>query len=365
MRSLSFLILFLAGAWCVPGFAGAAELPATPVGDHAGPSRPGPGGPASGAGGIVATGSMGDSGSSESGDAEIVRLLGMNVSGPKERLEYVQECERAVARYSQTKLKAEIYRRIGDIYFTLNQFPAMETWYRRALAIDASLKKSTSIGFRLQGYSRIKLSRFGKLAALLVLAGVLGVILVHGVMSYRLIDWRFCIRKLSVCLLIYCLLVGIVFWVDGLAAAKWLLSLSAPEAGKLSIVQPVIPLSMVDGSSAGRAAQILLFGFVPVLVAVFYTSFRRPRSRRFLSVIVLLAFGSLWTHFYFAQVYGPVQDGDGFVRHGRFYLRGEPEELLIRDLPKALRANPDLLKSDNDDLEEFMKVHYPDGVKQK
>ena len=55
----------------------------------------------------------------------------------------------------------------------------------------------------------------------------------------------------------------------------------------------------------------------------------------------------------------------GFLRHGRLYLRDEPEDLLIRDLPKALRANPEMLKSDNEDLREFMKAHFPDGVNGK
>ena len=53
-----------------------------------------------------------------------------------------------------------------------------------------------------------------------------------------------------------------------------------------------------------------------------------------------------------------------FVGAGaRFLFPGELEELLVESPGKVLKANPDLLNSDNTDLKLFLKEKYPDGLK--
>jgi hypothetical protein len=154
-----------------------------------------------------------------------------------------------------------------------------------------------------------------------------------------------------------------VFYVDGPAAAKALLGLSDARALKLSIVKPVIPLSALDFSNAGLAATVLLLGFFPALFALCYASFRRPYSRLFLSGMVLIAAVCLWTHFYFTRAYNALETPRSYLMDNRLYICGEPEELLVKDPRKALRANPELLNSGNEDLNEFLEKHFPEGMK--
>ena len=296
--------------------------------------------------------------------AEVVaaQLMAINPATPAEREEHVRRCQQALARFPGIGRNAEFYRHLGDVYFCLNRTAAMEACYRKAVELKPSLGKTTSIDVRLQelSWKRTRLrGAGGSLIGFLVLLVLMAWWLLRDPGRFELGGF---LRRAGLFLAIYLVASGLFLFLDGRAAARWVLSLSPAESGSLGMIPPVIPLNILDGSRAGRAALILLYGFLPILSAVFAVSFRRSQARWMALLLVALTAGSLWTHFYFTRIYDLPRNHAGFVRGGRLYLRDEPEELLLRNPAKALRANPGLLNSDNDDLREFLESHYPDGL---
>ena len=78
--------------------------------------------------------------------------------------------------------------------------------------------------------------------------------------------------------------------------------------------------------------------------------------------MVLIFCVSLWLNFLIATGSDAFLATKIAVTKSRILFRGEPEKLLLRNPAKALRACPDLLNSGNDDLEKFIKKHYPEGL---
>jgi hypothetical protein len=290
-------------------------------------------------------------------------LIAANPADRAERLAYIAECRKALQQTSSTPLEAQLCKRIGDVYLSLEDPAQMERWYGRAIAIDPSLRTTTSIGYQLRERSKVRLGRRGASISLAAFVALCSLVLFRGIRNRMTFDRGLFVRRCTFFVLLYGAVAALVLALDAGSASRWLLGLSAAETGAREMVPPVIPLSMIDGSQPGTAALLLLCGLLPILLAAFGAAFERGRSKALLGCVVIVAAASLWAHLYFARVFGPAHQGRAFIRSGRVYVQGEPEELLLRDPHRALRANPDLLRSGNVDLEEFIKEHYPNGLR--
>ena len=301
----------------------------------------------------------------------VALLLSENQSGKdSERLAYVRRCEKAADRYPESALRAALYKQIGDVYFDLNQLRyagKWNRWYRKAAAVRPSLAKETPIGYRLQEYSRIALRRDLLTAVFAVYAFVLLAFILRFLRSRRTFDTRFFLKRCVLFLGVYAALAAAVFIVDirifsTLVRQKPLFAGEAIINPATAFPKPLIPLSVCDPSNASRAAVILLLGFLPIALALLYVSFGKPFSRAFLSAMVFTFCVSLWLHFLIATGSDAFLATKIVVTKSRIVYRGELGKLLRRNPAKALRACPDLLKSGNDDLEKFIKKHYPEGL---
>lgn len=286
----------------------------------------------------------------------------------QERLSYVKRCEKAAKRYPESALKATLCQRIGDVYFDVDRqryAKKWSRWYSRAAGANPSLAAETPIGFRLQEYSKIA-KRKNLLAGIFaVYMFVLMTLVARTIRGRRTFDARYFLKRLLIFFGIFTAMAGLVLALDLMLFSG---SIDTFENQKAFIkpvtspVRPFIPFCVMDPTAPGRAFVVFLAGFMPIAAAVFYTSFRKTFSRIFLSLVTLIFCASLWTHFFVITGFDASLKPKVTATGSRVLFSGEPEKLLLENPAKALRACPDLLKSGNEDLEKFIKEHYPEGL---
>ena len=283
------------------------------------------------------------------------------------RLAYAERCVIAAEHYTGSPFRAALCKRIGDVYFDLDQVRfagKWHAWYAKAAAAQPSYIQETPVGYRLQVYSKISLRKNLLAGAFSVYGFVVCVLALRAVRNRRAFDARYFIKRCAVFLGVFTALALVVFAIDLPLFSKSTGTFTEQKplvAPAFSFVRPFIPLSVIDSSAPARAALVFLLGFLPIVLAVFYTSFTKPYSRLFLSAMILIFCASLWLHFLITAGSDELLTSKVAVTGSRVVFSGEPEDLLLKNPGKALRANPDLLKSGNDDLEEFIGKHYPAG----
>jgi hypothetical protein len=285
----------------------------------------------------------------------------------KERLAYIKRCEKAAARYPESAFRTTLCKKIGDVYFDVDQLRyarKWSRWYTKAAKADPFLLKETPIGFRLQEYSNIA-KRRNLLSCVFVIYGL--VLLIIGVRTIRCrcsFDIRYFFKRCAVFLGIFIVMACAAFVIDLQIFSKspdTIVERKPLIKPASSLVRPFIPLSVMDPSAQARAAIILLLGFLPLLLAIYYASFKKQYSRILLSIIVAAFCSSLWLHFTLVAGFDEYLKPRITVTGSRVLFSGEPEKLLLQDPARALRVNPGLLKSGNEDLVKFIDKHYPEG----
>ncbi len=328
---------------------------------------------------ILTSNSIAAPASIENGDSAVSKCLEANPgSGASDLLAYAKTCERVNKKFPNATMRAVLYKRIGDTYYDIDHVRQAEQWhfwYKKAAKTDPALKNSTPVGYRLQEYFKIALRKWCVRAAFIMYMLLLAALVFRAVKSRYSFDMRFFAKWTLVFFCIFSVGSVVVFLTDARSFTKTGPKLLSPNAVSSSdpststlvlrpippIVNPVIPFGIIDSSRPGRSLLVFLLGFVPVAFAVLYRSFRKPYSRLNLSVLVILAVVSIWGHFFAITVFDGMGNPINAVTKIRVLYSGEPEKLLLTNFPKALKANPDLLKSNNEDLSEFMENHYPNG----
>ncbi|MBN1127501.1 MAG: hypothetical protein JXA71_00840 [Chitinispirillaceae bacterium] len=285
----------------------------------------------------------------------------------QERLAYAGRCEKAAKRHSASPLNAALCKKIGDVYFDLDQVRyanKWHAWYAKAADARPSLVNETPVGFRLQEFRNIA-RRKNILTGVFAMYGIVLLSLgVRAIRSRGTFDKRFFFRRCAVFLGVFIIMAYAVFAIDLHCFSK---SAGTVFNGKAHItpittpVRPFIPLSAMDSSALLRAAMVLMLGFLPVALVVYYTSFKKRYSRILLSIIAVAFCSSLWLHFFISTGFDEYLKPKIMATGSRVLFGGEPEKLLLENPHKALRACPGLLKSGNEDLDKFLKQHYPEG----
>jgi hypothetical protein len=301
-------------------------------------------------------------------DSLVVLLLATSTFGSteKEAVAYVHDCEKAIAHAPNSPRKLDMYMRIGDVYYGLKQYRHMAPWYRRALSLNPSAEKATIIGLRLHEFA-IDAIRSYILMAAYVLYGILACFLLARCIScWGWFHWLSFSKRGTLYLTLFCVLAGLVFLVDIRMSEKAAFTITTGELHNLwpgLLIKPFIPLSIIEAQPWHGAAIILALGFLPIAIAIFYTSYKKPYSRRLICILVCLAIISTWTNYFIVSAFDGQLKPTALIMKTRLWYRGDPETLLLRDPRKALHANPDLLKSDNEDLRAFLRKNYPDGLR--
>ncbi len=297
-------------------------------------------------------------------DSALKRLLDMSVfptTGPQ-GLAYARELEKALLQNPVPALKPEAFRRIGDIYYSEKRLSDMSKWYRMLLAIDPSLNATTPIGFRLGEYAHHVLRRNILFAVFFTYGVIIMLLFLRSFFAKGTFRPLYFLKRCVIYLVIFCALCIVVFALDAKWSSKAALSMTNSEAIRLATPKPIVPLSIIDSSAPLRAGVVIFLGFLPVFLVIVYTSYKRPYSRWVISGLILLTAASTWTHFLIITTFDDLLAPKAVIQKTRVWFKGEPEDLLLKDPGKVLRANPDFLKSDNDDLEEFLEKHYPNGL---
>jgi hypothetical protein len=285
----------------------------------------------------------------------------------EERLAYARQCADAVKRHPGSELRAALCHRIGDIYYDLGRTRyagKWHAWYEKAAAARPSLIKETPIGFRLKEYSNIAKRKNVLAGVFAVYVLVLLSLVVRVLRSRRTFDGRMFLGRSALFFGIFTVMACAVFVIDLHCFSK---SAETVIEGKTHIravttpVRPFIPFSVMDPSMPARALWILFAGYLPIATAVLYTSYQKRYSRLFLSIMTLLFCTSLWTHFIITAGFDRYLQPAITATDSRVIFSGEPEKLLLENPARALHSCPGLLKSGNEDLELFIKQHYPGG----
>ena len=131
------------------------------------------------------------------------------------------------------------------------------------------------------------------------------------------------------------------------------------------IPKPIIPFSVFDTSFIKGIIIILILGFLPILISVFYTSFKKQISRMLVIVILFLTVVSTWGHFILFEVFDKQLNKLAATSNSHIYFDGELEKMLVDNPEKVLKAKPALFSSGNEDLNLFVKEKKPELLKDK
>jgi len=300
-------------------------------------------------------------------DSLVVLLLATTTFGAtdEEAIAYVHDCEEAIAWAPNSPLKLDMDMRIGNVYYGLKQYRKMAPWYRKALSLNPSIEKTTAIGSRLHEFAIAAIRSYILMAAYVIYGILACFLLARCVSGWGRFQWLSFFKRATLYLTLFCVVAGLVFLADIRMSERAAFTITTGELHRLwsdSLVKPFIPLSIIDARPWYRAAIILALGFLPIGIALFYTSYRKPYSRRGLFILVCLAILSTWTTFFVVTAFDGQLNPTAIIMKTRLWYKGEPETLLLQEPKKALRANPDLFKSDNEELREFLKKNYPEGL---
>lgn len=283
----------------------------------------------------------------------------------RDRRSYARRLADELAAHPETSLRIKALRRIGDVYYNLEMFRDMRTWYRKVVSLDSTLARETPIGYRLQEGGKRIMGDNLRILFIGVYVAVALVLLTRVIRAWGTFDGIFFVTSLGIFMAAYAAMVTIVFAVDARLFPQLADSLKRGVEYPVPLTRPVIPFTVMDTSILLTAALVCGLGLLPIVLAAFYASFRKPFSRLLLLTLVLLTAVSGWGHFFLCRAYDEFMHPTAIVSHGRVILDGELETLLVEDPRKVLVADPDFTEAENTDLDIFIEEHLPDGLKGK
>jgi len=271
-----------------------------------------------------------------------------------EKQAYLKELELVLKQYPDTELKKETLRRIGDVAYLLQDYSTMMEHYQEVLKIAPQLEKSTPIGFRLYIANALLLrKRLGYFCAGIYFI-VLIILLVRAWCS-RSFEFRFFGKKLLIAGGIYLVAAFAIILLDQKTTPAHLYQLQA--AGEIAYQKPLVPFGFQDILPDEIFLTALIVGFIPILYALIYISFKKQPSRIGLIFLILLLTSACWTHFALEFVYDTRMQPRGFFSGTHFYFRGELDQIIENSADKILEAAEKIPEPDRTKLKELIKTH--------
>jgi hypothetical protein len=272
---------------------------------------------------------------------------------------FIQELATAVHDYPASSLRASAMKKTGDMHFRLKNYRDMRRWYLQVLEMRPEMEKASPIGYRLMIAGKFFLRKKITFAVFAAYGILLLFLILRITRSGGRFQFGFFAKRAGGFLLLYAVCAAAVFFLDSFFFPKTAMKL--PEVSYLA-VEPIVPLSILDGSGAPLPFVVLSLGFLPVLYVLVYLSFKGPCSRLLLMVLAALLVASVWPHFFLRSTFDEYLWTQSIFQKERVFMEGEMEILLLDDPDKVRKANPEFLKGDNVELKQFIQANFKEGL---
>ena len=280
----------------------------------------------------------------------------------REKQDYADQLEDILRKNPDTMLKLKFSKQIGDIYYTMEKYGPMMQWYRKTAAVDSNIVRNTPIGYRMNIGKKVM---FRQKLIHAIYAGYVIIIILLLLSIYRHRDFRAVhfLRRIIICVPVFLVIAVITFLLDfALTSGSIEVVLSESDLG---VPKPIIPFSVFDISFIKGLMIILILGSLPILIAVFYTSFKKQISKLLVIIVLFLTVVSTWSHFILVEVFDTQLNKRAATSNSHIYFDGELEKMLVDNPKKVLKAKPALFSSGNEDLNHFVKEKKPELLQGK
>ena len=277
---------------------------------------------------------------------QILHVLNVNYlqKNTTELQDYYKVLEKSLYEYSKSDLLDEVRLRLGDIAYILKNNKGIVKYYSQVLDNNLDSEKAKEISSRCD----LALGKIHHQQLFFLL--IVGYILSLFIMIFRLkngqgFDTACFIKNTVILLFIYSLLSILVLVLDQKLSAGFLSSWLQSE--KVVLKDPIILLHFYEILPQKIFINMLLLGFIPVLYALFYISFKKSHSKILLLSSLLILVSSIWVHFSLNYIFDDSMKPKGFMTTSRFYFNGNIDLIIDKDpniLINAVKNEPDEVK---------------------
>lgn len=280
----------------------------------------------------------------------------------EEKLNYADQLEDILRRNPDTMLKLKFSRQIGNVHYSMEKYGLMMKWYQKAAAIDSNIVKDTPVGYRMNIGKKVML-RKKMIFVIYTIYVIMIIILLLRIFRSRDFLLKLFLRRIIIGFPAFLCIAVITFLLDFAITSG---SIEAVLAGSDVVApKPIVPFSVFDNSFMKGLMIILILGSLPILISIFYTSFKKQISKMSVILILFLTVVSTWGHFILCKVFDPKLNKLAATSNSHIYFDGELEKMLVDNPQKVLKAKPTLFSSGNADLNLFVKENRPELLKDK
>jgi len=280
----------------------------------------------------------------------------------KEKQDYADQLEEILRKNPDTMLKLKFSRQIGDVYYSMEKYGLMMKWYQKAAAIDSNIVRDTPVGYRMNIGEKVML-RQKLISIIYTIYAIIIILLLLSVFMSKGFQPALFLRRIVIGLLSFLVIAVITFLLDFALTSGSIETILA--GSEVTLPKPIIPFSVFDSSFIKGLIIILILGFLPILISIFYTSFKKHISKILIIIISFLTVVSTWSHFILFEVFDTKLNKRAATSNSHIYFDGELEKMLVDNPQKVLKAKPALFSSGNQDLNLFVKENKPELLKDK
>ena len=273
-----------------------------------------------------------------------------------EKRAYVAQLKEILKKNPESLLSLKFSKHIGDVYYSMAKYRPMIQWYVKAVSIDSTVAKETPVGYRIAMGRKILL-RKRLITITYLIYGILLLALVFLFYRFR----PFCVsrflRKALIVIPLFLVIGTVTLFFDFAVTAGGITK--SLENATLYFARPIVAFSVLDVSCLSDLGIIVLLGMLPVLVSLVFTSFEHKTAKKALFVMLPILIVSTWGHYILYRVYDDKMLKQAVMTRAHIYFDGELETMLMENPEKVMRANPQLFKSNNSDLDIFVRENKP------
>jgi tetratricopeptide (TPR) repeat protein len=274
----------------------------------------------------------------------------------KEKLDYITQLRNILDKNPKSLLSLKFSKQIGDVHYSLERYRPMIRWYQKAAAIDSSIVKDTPIGYRMDLGKKVLL-RKSILNGIYLLYCIILLMIIITLLRLKYFQVKLFFRRILLSVPVFAIIAAVTLIIDFKITSGSITS--ALDNSDVFFPKPIVPFSVFDSSCKKDLSILLLLGFLPILLSIVYTSFRNNYFKKLLFILLPLTIISTWSHYIINKIYDEKFNKRATITRSHIYFDGELEKLLPGNPKKVFKANPDLLKSNNKDLEIFIKENKP------
>jgi len=227
--------------------------------------------------------------SDNNADSALSLLLSLNPWLQENKLTlFLKEYEKAAKKYQEASLplKIELYKRIGDIYYSidyLHNYRKWNKWYRKVSQLDTGMIKKTSIAYRFSVYNKIIIRKAITIAIYCLYIILFFFFMIRILKNVHSFCFQFFIKHTALFLVIYVAMTGLVFTIDGLMFHKSGQTFVSDDSvcgcsddvrtaaiikPVFAFIRPTVPLCFIDISNIRLAVLVFFIGFIPVILSI-------------------------------------------------------------------------------------------------